>query len=869
MIHHDKKITPAGDPASGNCPVSGLPVTRRPEWTDIPLSNEYAVTFEFIGDRILLTRPRGYTGNDGMTALFREKEKVIADMIGDGGRYVELRDYSSIRNRPNWNARKQMVRGLRADQERMLGFIVLNAPPPVKLVAGVGMRLYRFPFHVFIADDYPQAVKRALKLLDMEKGGPSTAEAISDGNRDGKGNDLDKYISELVRYLGSINWEIDETDLKIEIAENHPFKPVYDAIDLLKSDLDDLLREREQSLREVLEKETEQRRIIESIDDGYYECDLAGTILVANEAFCRASGFSRESVIGTNYRDKLDKPNADKIFKAFNSVYQTGQPARNMTYKILGPDGELRHVEATTSLIRDKDGHPTGFRGIVRDITERRKDEEFLMMFRRFAEASGEGMGWSDLDGRIVYVNDTMCRILGEPDQASALGKRVVDHYDRDTRQRLVEEIAPVVMEKGEWKGELLLRTTSGEVVPTLNDIFLIRDENGRPLYNAIISRDISDLKNAEQALRKSEEKYRILYEHAGDAIFVAQDGMVKFPNLKGEALFGFSRQELAGSSFLDVIHPDDRQLVLERHQKRLQGETFEQTYSFRIYNKAGKMLWVQITSVYIEWEGRPAALVFLRNITRQKNLEDQLRHKYKMEAVGTLAGGIAHDFNNILAGIMGYADVIAGGVEEGTIAHKNLGQIRKSVMRARGLVKQLLAFSRSAEQDYCPVDMGPVVKEVMDMVRTMAPPTVEVLENIPDDGCRVFANPVQIHAITLNLCNNALQAMPDGGVLEVTLGKATDLSEAPADDRDSVHHYCQLVVRDTGVGITPEDREHIFEPYYTTRPQGQGTGLGLSVVDGVVTNLGGSITVKSKPGAGSLFTIFFPLMGSDQETEA
>lgn len=866
MQFHNDTTGQGGTSLPDSCPVSGLKLTKRPEWTDIPLVDGYSVTFCFVGDRILLTMPKGYSGNRGMEALFLEREKVINHMLPNDEKYIELRDYAGIRGKPNWNARKQMVRGLRAGQDRLQGFIIFNTPPAVKMVAGIGMRLYRYPFHAYLAADYRDAINRALEITTRGKTGQLVSGIEARGAKAGGDENPDIYIDELIRYLGQINWELDEKDHEFEKPADHPFRPVFDAIDLLKVDLEDLIRERERSLRELLEKETEQRRIIESIDDGYYECDLAGTILVANQAFCRASGFSQDSVVGTNYRDKLDKYNADRVSQAFNQVYRTGLPAHNITYDIVTSEGALCHVEATTSLIRDQQGKPTGFRGIVRDITERRKNEEFLMMFRRFAEASGEGMGWSDLDGRIVYVNETMCRILGEPDRAAARGKRVVDHYDRETRKRLVGEINPVVMEKGEWKGELLLRRTDGQPVPTLNDIFLIRDESGRPIYHAIISRDISDLKKTEQALRQSEEKYRVLYEHAGDIIFVAQDGLIKFPNLKGRSLFGYAKKEVDNTSFLDLIHPDDRDMVLERHMKRMRGEQFEETYSFRIYDKAGKMLWVQITSVFIEWEGRPAALVFLRDITRQKSMEDQLRQKYKMEAVGTLAGGIAHDFNNILAGIMGYTDVIAGGIPEGTMAHKNLTQIRKSVLRARGLVKQLLSFSRSAEQDYSSVSMRQIVIEVLEMIRALSPSAVEIIEEVDKKGCLVYANPVQIHAIVLNLCNNALQAMPDGGRLEVSLEEASGSDKGLPDGTMSAGHYCVLTVHDTGHGMTPDTMERIFEPYFTTRQQVQGTGLGLSMVHGVVTNLGGAVTVESAPGRGSTLRIYLPAMDTDGE---
>ncbi|MEW6079590.1 MAG: PAS domain S-box protein [Thermodesulfobacteriota bacterium] len=733
------------------CPVSGLKITRKPEWTNIPLTEAYTVTFEIIGDRILYTIPFGICGDEGVAALFNAREKVIRHMIGAGGKCVELRNYAGVRDRPNRAARKQMVRGVRSGADFLLGMIVFNVPPVISIVARMGMRLYRFPFHVSIAADYAEAVTRALDLLGRNSTGGHDAETLSEVRGASGADDAFKpYVDELVNYIGRINWENDEIATRDVQGDGHPFQPVFEAIDLLKVDLDDLINEREQTLKNLLERNEEHRRT-----------------------------------------------------------------------------------------------------------------EEALMMFRRFAEASGEGLGWSDLDGRIVYVNQTMCRILGETDPATAVGRPVTSYYDRETRRKLVHEITPQIMKQGEWKGELLLKRENGEQLPTLNDLFLIRDETGQPLYHAIIAQDISDLKRAEQALKKSEEQYRVLYEYAGDAIFVAQDGVIKFPNLKGQAMFGYNREELAKDPFLERIHPEDRQMVLERYARRLKGDASDQTYSFRIFNKAGEMIWVQITSVPIEWEGRPGALIFMRDITHLKTMEEQLRQKYKMEAVGTLAGGIAHDFNNILAGIMGYTDVIAGQTPSDTAAYRNLTQIRKAVMRARGLVKQLLAFSRSAEQDYSAVDMGPIVSEALEMIRAMAPPSVTVEEKIMTNGCMVYANPVQIHAIVLNLCHNAFQAMADGGTLEVVLDK-TDPEPIPMDGAVSdafANRYCRLVVRDTGKGMTTDVRERVFEPYFTTRPPGQGTGLGLSVVHGVVTNLGGTITVESNPGAGTTFRILFPVM--------
>jgi len=602
-----------------------------------------------------------------------------------------------------------------------------------------------------------------------------------------------------------------------------------------------------------------ERGIIDSIEDGYYECDLAGDMTVANDALCAIMGRSREEILGVHYRQWVDEANVPWVFEAFHRVYQSGTPARNIVYEIIRKnDGSRCQIEVSITLIKDGGGQPVGFRGIVRDVTERRKNEEALMIFRRFAEASGEGMGWSALDGRIVYANQAMCRILGEKDREATDGRYAADYYDKENRRRLAHEMMPAVMAGGEWRGELLLRRPNGEKIPLLNTVFLIRDEGGNPLYLAVIARDISDLKKTEQALRESEEKYRVLYDHAGDAIFVAQDGVIKFPNLQGLAMFGYTKEELAAIPFLELVHPDDREMVGERYLRRLQGEPVESPYTFRIFSTGQKLLWVQVTGVRIEWEGRPAVLIFLTDITELKKMEDQLRQKYKMEAVGTLAGGIAHDFNNILAGIMGYTDVIAGATAQETPAYKNLTQIRRLVMRARGLVKQLQAFSRSAEQDYSAVNMGAIVAEVLEMVRALSSPSVAVSGNITTNDCLVYANPVQIHAIVLNLCNNALQAMPTGGSLEVSLREAAPEAEFKADPS---RRYFRLSVRDTGQGMAPEVRKRIFEPYFTTRSQGQGSGLGLYVVHGAVSNLGGFIKVDSRPGQGSTFDIYFPMM--------
>ena len=207
--------------------------------------------------------------------------------------------------------------------------------------------------------------------------------------------------------------------------------------------------------------------------------------------------------------------------------------------------------------------------------------------------------------------------------------------------------------------------------------------------------RDITDHKRAEEALRNSEERYRSLVAHATDMIFIAQDGVLKFPNPATVSITGYSEDELATLPFVTIVHPDDKEMVIEKHKQETQGEEVANTYSFRIVTKEEEELWVQLNAVLINWEGRSGVLCSLRDITPQKRLEAQYLHAQKMEAVGTLAGGVAHDFNNLLQAVLGYAEVLLLEKEEDDPSYRPLTAIQQAAQRGADLTRQLLTFSR------------------------------------------------------------------------------------------------------------------------------------------------------------------------------
>lgn len=269
-----------------------------------------------------------------------------------------------------------------------------------------------------------------------------------------------------------------------------------------------------------------------------------------------------------------------------------------------------------------------------------------------------------------------------------------------------------------------------------------------------------------------------------------------------------------------------------------------------------------------IKWiDGKLVRLQVATDITRVKKLEEerrqteaQLRQSQKMEAMGTLAGGIAHDFNNILSAILGYSELALGLVSTGSTVEQYLQEVLRAGNRARDLVQQILTFSRQAESEVKPVQADFIVKETLRLLRASLPTTIDIRQHISSDAL-VLADPIQIHQLVMNLCTNAGAAMQEkGGNLEVSLENA-ELDEEFAARHPNIKagHYLKLTVSDTGCGMTPDIQERIFDPFFTTKAKGQGTGMGLSVVHGIVNSLGGLITVHSQLGQGATFSLFLP----------
>ncbi len=398
---------------------------------------------------------------------------------------------------------------------------------------------------------------------------------------------------------------------------------------------------------------------------------------------------------------------------------------------------------------------------------------------------------------------------------------------------------------------------------------------------NEELKQELNERIHAETALRESEKRFRTVLETNPDPV-VLYDlmGRVVYFNPAFTRVFGWELEERLGKT-MEIFVPEEVRAETKAAVEKLMSGQKVPVFETRRYTKSGNTIPISITgAVYPDQSGKPAGSVInLRDITAQikaqeekTKLEKQLRRAQKMEALGTLAGGVAHDFNNILQAIIGFSELARIKHLEDSAFQQDMKQVIKAGSRAKELVDQILAFSRQVETQFVPFEIRLIIKEALKLLRASLPATIEIQPHMAvEEGEDIIkADPTQIHQVLMNLCTNASHAMRDkGGELIVRLTKAHK-EEVRADlqnDRSS-NSYLKLTISDTGTGMAPEVLERIFDPYFTTKEKGEGTGLGLAVVHGIVKSHQGSIRVESKPDQGTHFHVYLPTVGA-KETEA
>jgi PAS domain S-box-containing protein len=624
--------------------------------------------------------------------------------------------------------------------------------------------------------------------------------------------------------------------------------------------------ERKRAEEALHQSEEKYRTILESIEDGYYEVDLAGNFTFLNDSMCRILGYPEEELMGMNDRQYIDKEVAKKVFQAFNKVYKTGKPGRVFDYEIIQKDGTKIHVETSISLRRDSSGKPMGFRGVMRDITERIQMVEALRereeRYRTLLETMEEGYFEVDLKGRFTFFNDALREIHGfSKDEMLGMSNR--KYMDEETAKK-VYRIFNQVYKTGqackicEW--EIIRRGDKKALVES--SVYLIRNAKGEPVGFRGITYDITERKRAEEALRQSEEKYRTILESIKDGYYeVDLAGNFTFFNDSLCGILGYPKEELMGMNNRQYADKEVAGEVFQAFNRVYKTGEPGREFDWEIVRKDGTQRYIEASvSLRKDASGKPVGFRgIVRDVTDRKRIEEQLFQAEKLRAVGEMASGVAHDFNNALAAILGNTQLLLYTAQDEEL--KQTLKIIEQVAKDSGqTVRRLQDFTRRrVPQELFKVDINSIVKDSIEITkpkwkdeaqsRGLRIEIVSNLENIP------FAsgNASELREVITNMIFNAIEAMHEGGKVEIrTFKKRRDIF---------------IQISDTGVGIAEEAKKRIFEPFFTTKPF-TNTGLGLSMSYGIVKRFGGEIEVESKVGQGTIFTIILPI-GEDEKEEA
>jgi PAS domain S-box-containing protein len=651
---------------------------------------------------------------------------------------------------------------------------------------------------------------------------------------------------------------------------------LYKAAGRRAEELDRMVQERTQDLRktnEILEG------VFSNIDLLVAHMDRDFNFIRVNRAYAEADGRPPEFYIGKNHFALFPDEENEEIFRR---VVETGEPysvvEKAFTYAD-HPERGVTYWDWSLHPVKEADGRVDGVVLSMVNVTERKQAEGALkrssLYTRSLIEASLDPLVTISPEGKITDVNRATEMATGVP-REDLIGSDFSNYFTEPKKAR--EGYERVFKEGAVLDYPLAIRHVAGKVADVLYNATVYRNEAGEVQGVFAAARDITERKQAEEAWRQNERLLRNILELLPVGVWIAdKNGFITYGNPAGQRIW-------AGYRYVGVEQFGEYKGWWLDTGKRIEPEEWGVTRAIRkgeislneeieieCFDGSHKFILNSVIPLRNEKNEISGAFVINDDLTERRRTEQTIRQMQKMEALGTLAGGIAHDFNNILMPITINAEMALLDVKEGTLPPASYLQlIREAANRGQGLVKQIITFSRQKEQPRQPIEIIPVIKEALKFLRAMIPKSIEIRPSIGVESAVISADPTQVHQVLMNLCNNAAYAMREkGGVLEVNLAKVeVDPEAADRVPELKPQPYLRLTVRDTGHGMGREVRERAFDPFFTTKKPGEGAGMGLAVVHGIVKNHEGIITLESEVGRGTTARVFFPLLETARESE-
>ncbi len=617
------------------------------------------------------------------------------------------------------------------------------------------------------------------------------------------------------------------------------------------------ITERKKAMNALHESEERFRRLFHQANELIFVHDLSGRFHMASAKACQNLGYTEQELLNMMVADVdtgfIQSGDEKKFWRQDLPVIFESRYRRK--------DGSFFPVTVSLSSIQFHGR--TLILSIAKDITQQRRMEEILRHNELILNTAGDGIFGLDREGRHTFVNPAAAHILGWPaEELIGRPSHQVWHHTKPDGTHYPESECPVYLT---LKNGTEHKRTEEYFVRRNGDLFPVQFTS-RPIIEddrikgAVVTfTDISEQKESEI----EHERLMSAIEQTNEVIVITDiNGNIRYANPAFEKVTGYTRDEVSGENPRILQSGEhDEEFYRDLWDTITNGGTWRGSFMNR---KKDGTLYTEdaVISPVFEKSGRIADFVAVkRDITEELELQKQLNHAQRLEAIGNLAGGIAHDFNNILFPIIGLSELMGKEFSPGSPEHKNLHEIIKAGKRGRDLVRQILAVGRQSEYRLIPVQIQMVLKEVIKLIRSTVPANIEISINVQQNCSAVMADPTQIHQLAMNLITNAYHALNgEDGQISIRLEEIELAGKKPGGLTLEPGKYALLTVSDTGPGIDPDIIDTIFEPYVTTKEHGKGTGLGLSVVYGIVGKYGGELRVENEVGRGAAFYVYLPV---------